>query len=112
MAKNGPPPKKKNSGPSLASTIFNMDLWKDRNEDNDYGARSKKQGKFGWGKVGKINEGKSYVPAGLTASQYNSLRGKEKVRATSEASRKGGVLWKYRSERSDGVLRMLLRRHF
>ena len=39
-------------------------------------ARSKKESKFGWGKVGKISEGKSYVPAGLTASQYNSLRSK------------------------------------
>ena len=43
-------------------------------------ARSKKQSKLGWGKVGKISSGKSYVPAGLTASQYSALRSKEKVR--------------------------------
>lgn len=73
MAKNGPPPKKGASGPSLASRIFNMDLWKERSDSNDYGARSKKTLT-----VGKITSGKSYVPAGLTANQYNAVRGKEK----------------------------------
>ena len=42
-----------------------MDLWKDKKDSNDYGARGKKALK-----IGKINEGKSYVPAGLTAAQY------------------------------------------
>ena len=59
-----------------------MDLWKDRVEDNvsnDYGSRGNKEKKFGWGKVGKIEEGNSYVPAGLTAAQYNKIRSDQKV---------------------------------
>ncbi|GMH62431.1 hypothetical protein TrVE_jg862 [Triparma verrucosa] len=75
MAKNAPPPKKGNKGPSLASTIFNMDLWKGVSDSNDYGARNKKKLT-----VGKIADGKSYVPAGLTASQYNAVRAKEQAK--------------------------------
>ena len=44
MAKNGPPPKKKSDGPTIASTIFNMDLWKDRSSDNDYGGKPRVTG--------------------------------------------------------------------
>mmetsp|Transcript_18175 Transcript_18175/g.33787 ORF Transcript_18175/g.33787 Transcript_18175/m.33787 type:complete len:187 (-) Transcript_18175:116-676(-) len=74
-AKSGVPPKKDaKKGPSIAGAIFGMDLWKDRKDSNDYGARGKKKLT-----VGKITEGKSYVPAGLTAAQYNAVRGKEKA---------------------------------
>jgi len=75
FAKNGPPPKKGGKGLTIASTIFNMDLWKDRKDSNDYGARGKKKLA-----VGKISSGKSYVPAGLTAAQYNSVRGKDQAK--------------------------------
>ncbi|GMI33783.1 hypothetical protein TrRE_jg11863, partial [Triparma retinervis] len=57
---------------SFFATVFDMDLWKDRKDSNEYGARSKKQLK-----VGKITAGKSYVPAGLTASQYAAARAKD-----------------------------------
>ena len=59
-----------------------MDLWKDRVEagvSNEYGSRGNKEKLFGWGKVGKVEEGKSYVPSGLTAAQYNEIRAKQKA---------------------------------
>ena len=66
----------------LASSIFDMDLWKDRVTDgvsNDYGSRGAKEKRFGWGKIGKVEEGKSYVPSGLTAAEYNRIRGDTKA---------------------------------
>merc|ERR1719174_3587311 len=82
--------KKKDKNEAVASTIFNMDLWKDRVADgtaNDYGSRGAKQKKFGWGKVGKVKEGASYVPDGLTASQYNDIRSKAKAKKDANYAR-------------------------
>merc|ERR1712241_1091036 len=52
--------------------VFDMDLFKDNPDVNSYGARSKKNLK-----VGKIGSN-SYVPSGLSADQYNKIRGDEK----------------------------------
>jgi hypothetical protein len=61
---------------SLFSTIFDMDLFAPNKDVNDYGARSKK--KIVTGKIGP----NSYVPSGLTAEQYNSIRAeKDKQKA-------------------------------
>eukprot|EP00526_Cylindrotheca_closterium_P023492 CAMPEP_0113631394 /NCGR_PEP_ID=MMETSP0017_2-20120614/16314_1 /TAXON_ID=2856 /ORGANISM="Cylindrotheca closterium" /LENGTH=170 /DNA_ID=CAMNT_0000541901 /DNA_START=21 /DNA_END=533 /DNA_ORIENTATION=- /assembly_acc=CAM_ASM_000147 len=57
---------------SLFDNIANMDLFAPVKDQNDYGARSKKKLA-----VGKINSGSSYVPAGLTADEYNKLRNAE-----------------------------------
>ena len=46
---------------------------------NDYGSRGAKEKRFGWGKIGKVEEGKSYVPSGLTAAEYNRIRGDTKA---------------------------------
>merc|ERR1712115_706987 len=40
-----------------------------KKDQNTYGARNKKDLR-----LGKISEGKSYVPSGLTAAQYDSIR--------------------------------------
>merc|ERR1719331_3805562 len=88
--KVAPLAKKKDKNEAVASTIFNMDLWKDRVADgtaNDYGGRGAKQKKFGWGKVGKVKEGASYVPDGLTASQYNDIRSKAKAKKDANYAR-------------------------
>ena len=53
---------------SIASRIFDMDLFKDVADQNDYGARGKK--KLTTGNIGS----NSYVPAGLSAAEYNKVR--------------------------------------
>jgi len=53
---------------------------------------------FGWGKVGKVEDGKSYVPGGMTAAQYNDIRAKEKARKDANYKRnvaKAGVFEDY-----------------
>eukprot|EP00520_Triparma_pacifica_P016094 CAMPEP_0118634040 /NCGR_PEP_ID=MMETSP0785-20121206/1325_1 /TAXON_ID=91992 /ORGANISM="Bolidomonas pacifica, Strain CCMP 1866" /LENGTH=169 /DNA_ID=CAMNT_0006524969 /DNA_START=512 /DNA_END=1021 /DNA_ORIENTATION=+ len=62
---------------SFFSTVFDMDLWKDRADSNDYGGRSKKVEWSAKG-LGKIQDGKSYVPSGMNAAQYNAMRAKER----------------------------------
>ena len=57
---------------SFFKTIFEMDLFAPKSDQNNYGARDKKVLK-----VGQINQGKSYVPNGLTAEQYNKVRSGE-----------------------------------
>merc|ERR1712203_603266 len=49
--------------------IADLDLFAPNPDVNTYGARNKKTLK-----TGKITEGKSYVPAGLTAEQYAKVR--------------------------------------
>ncbi|GMI09572.1 hypothetical protein TrLO_g1309 [Triparma laevis f. longispina] len=69
------------SGKSVSRSIFDMDLWKERaagGVGNEYGNRANKEKQFGWGKIGKVQEGSSYVPSGLTAAQYNDIRAKQK----------------------------------
>lgn len=78
--------KKKNP---FFSQVFEMDLWKDRADSNMYNARSTKNLK-----PAAIKKGTSYVPSGLTAAQYASVRSKDYK--TSEANykrnaAKGGV---------------------
>merc|ERR1712232_97980 len=49
-----------------------MDLFAPVKDQNDYGARNKKNIS-----VGKISSGSSYIPAGLSAEQYNKIRTNE-----------------------------------
>ena len=51
-----------------------MDLFAPKKDQNDYGARNSKKLK-----VGKISAGKSYVPSGLSATQYSAVRGKDQA---------------------------------
>merc|ERR1712087_900973 len=64
---------KKTEKRSLFKTISEMDLYAPFSTRNEFGARDKKNLK-----LGTINPKKSYVPSGLTAAQYSSLRNKEK----------------------------------
>ena len=72
-----------NTAPARSSTALNekkkffqsvtgMDLFAPDKEVNTYGARKRKSLK-----TGSISEGKSYVPDGLTAAQYNKIRGSD-----------------------------------
>jgi len=54
---------------SLFRRIAEMDLFAPVSDQNDYGARNKKSIA-----TGSITPGKSYVPAGLTAAQYDKIR--------------------------------------
>ena len=56
---------------SIAARIFDMDLFAPVADQNDYGARSRKN--LSQGKIGS----NSYVPSGLSASEYNAIRDKE-----------------------------------
>merc|ERR1712137_935774 len=58
-----------------------MDLFNPVKDQNNYGARDKKNLK-----QGSIGKG-SYVPDGLTASQYNAIRSQEKSKADSNYKR-------------------------
>merc|ERR1712228_710552 len=62
---------------TLFRRISEMDLFAPKADQNMYGARNKKDLS-----VGKITEGKSYIPSGLSASQY------EKIRAEQDAKKK------------------------
>lgn len=53
----------------LFSTVFDLDLFAPVSNQNDYGARNNKKLT-----TGKISAGKSYVPTGLTAAQYEKIR--------------------------------------
>jgi len=55
----------------LFNRIFNMDLFAPVSDQNDYGARNKKN--LDAAKLGS----KSYVPAGLTKDQYEKIRSKD-----------------------------------
>jgi len=54
---------------SLLDAISGMDLFAPKKDQNTYGARKNKNLS-----IGKIKEGKSYVPSGLTAAQYSDIR--------------------------------------
>merc|ERR1712238_256439 len=58
----------------IFDAISDMDLWAPDKDANTYGARKKK--KLG---IGDIKAGKSYVPDGLTAAQYQELRKKQET---------------------------------
>lgn len=53
---------------SFFSTIFDMDLFAPKADQNDYGARNAKNVK-----VGELSSN-SYVPAGLTREQFDKIR--------------------------------------
>lgn len=77
---------------SLADRIFGMDLFAPVKEQNDYGARGKKNLK-----VGKLSDN-SYVPAGLTKAQYEKIRGAEKKKKDDNYQRnvkKAGIFTDY-----------------
>merc|ERR1712021_316254 len=57
---------------SLFDAIADMDLFAPKKDQNTYGARKNKNLS-----VGKIQQGKSYVPSGLTAAQYSDIRKKQ-----------------------------------
>jgi len=65
------PVKKEQANKSVFQTIFEMDLWAPVSTSNNYGARSKKQ--LGTGNLSS----RSYVPSGLSKSQYESMRKKD-----------------------------------
>lgn len=69
-AKKQTEPKKK----TLASRIFDLDLFAPVSDQNDYGARAKKKIV-----TGKITD-TSYVPTGLTKAQYEKIRADEKAK--------------------------------
>lgn len=56
-------------GKSIAARVFDMDLFAPKADQNDYGARGRKNLK-----QGTINAGSSYIPSGLTADEYNKIR--------------------------------------
>ncbi|CAJ1959213.1 unnamed protein product [Cylindrotheca closterium] len=77
---------------ALFDDIFGMDLFAPKKDQNDYGARNKKklvQGKIGAG---------SYVPAGLTAAEYQKIRDAEDKKKKANYDRnvkKAGVFEDY-----------------
>lgn len=78
---------------SLFDAIAEMDLFAPKKDQNTYGARNNKNLK-----VGEIQAGKSYVPAGLNAKQYADLRSAEKKKKDDNYKRnvaKAGVFEDY-----------------
>lgn len=57
--------------PALVQRVFDMDLYAPVADQNDYGARNKKNLK-----TGQLSK-KSYVPAGMTKAQYEKIRAKD-----------------------------------
>mmetsp|Transcript_28172 Transcript_28172/g.68578 ORF Transcript_28172/g.68578 Transcript_28172/m.68578 type:complete len:155 (+) Transcript_28172:23-487(+) len=77
---------------ALFDQIFGMDLFAPNKDVNDYGARSKKKIT-----TGKIGSG-SYVPAGLTAAEYQKIRDGEDKKKKANYDRnvkKAGVFEDY-----------------
>merc|ERR1712003_585563 len=78
---------------SLFDAISDMDLFAPKKDQNTYGARNKKNLK-----IGEIQAGKSYVPAGLNAKQYADLRAAEQKKKEENYKRnvaKAGVFEDY-----------------
>ena len=83
----------KKKGKSIFSIVSDLDLFAPKSDQNDYGARNKKKIT-----VGKIDAKKSYVPSGMTASQYNKIRSKEDKKKRDNYARnvaKAGVFEDY-----------------
>ena len=57
------------AGKSIAARVFEMDLFAPVKDQNDYGARGRKNLK-----QGTISAGSSYIPSGLSADEYNKIR--------------------------------------
>ncbi|KAL3907001.1 MAG: hypothetical protein SGILL_009050, partial [Bacillariaceae sp.] len=78
---------------SLFDKVLGMDLFEPVKDQNNYGARGKKNLK-----VGEIKAGKSYVPNGLTAKQYADLRSGEAKKKAANYDRnvkKAGIFIDY-----------------
>jgi hypothetical protein len=78
---------------SIFDAVAGMDLFAPKKDQNAYGARNKKDLS-----IGKIQSGKSYVPDGLTASQYDDIRQKQVKRKADNYARnvaKAGVFEDY-----------------
>lgn len=70
-----------------------MDLFDPVKDQNDYGARNKKNIA-----VGKISKGSSYVPAGMSADEYNKIRSNEAAKKKANYERnvkKAGIFVDY-----------------
>merc|ERR1712194_546379 len=85
------------SGTQLQDSLFDkvagMDLFAPKKDQNTYGARKKKNLK-----LGDIKAGKSYIPSGLTAAQYDNIRkGQQKMKADNYAKNvaKAGIFEDY-----------------
>mmetsp|Transcript_3128 Transcript_3128/g.6789 ORF Transcript_3128/g.6789 Transcript_3128/m.6789 type:complete len:163 (+) Transcript_3128:28-516(+) len=74
---------------SIASRVFDMDLFAPVADQNDYGARGKKNLKQG--KIGS----NSYVPAGLSASEYSAIRDKEAAKKAANYQKNVAKAGKY-----------------
>mmetsp|Transcript_56497 Transcript_56497/g.158524 ORF Transcript_56497/g.158524 Transcript_56497/m.158524 type:complete len:153 (-) Transcript_56497:214-672(-) len=77
---------------SLFDKIFQMDLFTPVKDQNDYGARAKKNIKTG--KIGS----NSYVPSGMSAAQYQKIRDQEDAKKAANYQRnvkKAGVFEDY-----------------
>jgi len=61
----------KGKSPALAQRVFDMDLYAPVSDQNDYGARNKKNLK-----TGQLSK-KSYVPDGMSKAQYEKIRAKD-----------------------------------
>merc|ERR1712238_581273 len=80
-------------GNALFDRVANMDLFAPKKDQNTYGARKKKDLR-----MGKITEGKSYVPSGMSAAQYDSIRKRQVAKKASNYARnvaKAGVFEDY-----------------
>ncbi|CAB9526839.1 expressed unknown protein [Seminavis robusta] len=66
---------------SLFDDIVNMDLWKDQSDRNKYGARASKN------LTPKDIGSGGYVPDGLSASEYNSIRKNEAAKKAANYQR-------------------------
>mmetsp|Transcript_3151 Transcript_3151/g.4773 ORF Transcript_3151/g.4773 Transcript_3151/m.4773 type:complete len:161 (-) Transcript_3151:69-551(-) len=77
---------------SLFTRIAKMDLFAPVKDQNDYGARKKKNVK-----VGKLTD-KSYIPAGLSKAQYEKVRQQEAAKKAANYERnvkKAGIFTDY-----------------
>ena len=77
---------------ALADRIFNMDLFSPNKDQNNYGARTKKNVK-----VGQLTT-KSYVPSGMTLAQYEKIRKEQQKKKDENYQRnvkKAGVFIDY-----------------
>merc|ERR1719468_1152251 len=77
---------------SIFQIVSDMDLFAPKADQNNYGARTKKDLK-----VGNIGSN-SYVPSGMTAEQYNKIRAAEKSKKDANYAKnvaKAGVFKDY-----------------
>lgn len=74
---------------ALADRVFGLDLFSPKSDQNDYGARGKKNLK-----LGKITDS-SYVPSGLTKAQYEKIRAAEQEKKSKNYQRNVSKAFKF-----------------